>query len=91
MYAFIIESLWNDYLKKNPNKNANNIADNMEFLQVVGTPYLFENTHNIYNIKSYKGVVGHCVQISNGSNVKYRPYLINTDTELSGQVYGMFI
>jgi hypothetical protein len=81
MFAFFVDSHWQAYLNNNPNKNANSIADTMEFLSTVGTPYLVESVqpNNYTELKQVNGSKGFFVQVTNGTAVKFDASLFTSD------------
>ena len=86
MYAFFVNSLWLNYLNANPNKNANSIADTMEFLSTVGTPCILEkvdpNTYlNKKGLSLFNGTEGFFVQVSQGTAIKFDASLSSNEIE----------
>lgn len=81
MFAFFVDSHWQNYLNNNPNKNANSISDTMEFLSTVGTPYLVESTqpNNHTALTEVNGTKGFFVQVTNGTAVKFDASLFSSD------------
>jgi hypothetical protein len=81
MYAFFVNSHWQNYLNNNPNKNANSIADTMEFLSTVGTPYLVEGSepNNSVSSTQVNGTQGFFVKVTNGTAIKFDASLFTMD------------
>jgi hypothetical protein len=91
MYAFFVNSHWQNYLTNNPNKNANSISDTMEFLSKVGTPYLVETnqTNNYAALTQVNGTDGFFVQVTNGTAVKFDASLFSSD--FTGRIRNLVI
>ena len=85
MYAFFVDSHWQNYLNNNPNKNANSIADTMEFLSKVGTPYIVESNrpNNYATLTQVNGTTGFFVQVTTGTAVKFDASLFSSDFDNS--------
>ena len=81
MYAFFVNSHWQNYLNNNPTKNANSINDTMEFLSKVGTPYLVESAlpNNYASLTKVNGIEGFFVQVTHGTAVKFDASLFSSD------------
>lgn len=90
MYAFFVKSHWINYLNANPNKNANSIADTMEFLSVVGTPCILDKIADL-GLTKFNGVEGFFAQVSAGAAIKFDASLVdnlNIEKALRNMVIG---